>query len=135
MRVKSLVAALLLVSLVFMGSTRVAAQEDWITYDAFALLDVEGRLQAFLQTTPENRAELMRTQLQLWYTAVWLTLSPEQVAQLQENIAFISPELYREPPDPTLQAQANDLAVRTRALFSQEDAAKCLWIIGDGWTK
>jgi hypothetical protein len=135
MFVKRLLPALLLVSFVFVGSTRLAAQEGWLTYAVFSVLDVEGRLQGFLQATPENRAELMRTQLQLWRTAVWLTLSPEQLAQLDENVAFITPALYQEPPDPALQAQADDLAARTRALFSQEDWAKCLWIIGDGWTK
>jgi hypothetical protein len=139
MRVRSLLPALLSVSLVLAGATRVAAQEiiPWLTYPVFALLQDLARLQAFNDCTPENRAELMRTHLQLWLDENRSRLSAEQIAQAEENLAFISPDLYRTELelDPTLQAQANDLATRSRALFSQEDLSRALWVTGDGWAR
>jgi hypothetical protein len=130
--------AVVVVSLVCLCAAHAAAQEPppYMDYATFTALDVDARHDAFLQVTPENRADLMRTRLQGWRDEQAPNFSPEQVAQLEENLAFISPELYREPPDPALQAQADDLAARTRAIFPhEEDLARGLWMLGDGWSR
>lgn len=65
----------------------------------------------------EERAEAMRGQVRAWMEKHRATLTAEQLAILEENIAFITPELYRHPHDPEFHQRFVDLKARTAKLF------------------
>jgi hypothetical protein len=67
--------------------------------------------------SPEERAETMRAQIRAWTEENRPTLSAEQLAVLEENIAFITPELYQQTRDPALVQRRDDLIARTQKLF------------------
>jgi hypothetical protein len=101
-----------------------------VDYDTFMQQDVQGRLRVFNQLTPENRAELVQTQLKRWVEKNRARLTPEQLKVMDENLAFVVPDLYRQPMNEEQRAKARDLEARTAALFSREDMMQALTING-----
>jgi hypothetical protein len=57
-------------------------------------------------------------------------LTREQIAIMEENLAFLTADLYRQQPSPELMAKVKALETRTAALFSREDMAQALTING-----
>ena len=99
-----------------------------VGYDAFMQRDLDGRIRTFNQITPENRAELVKTQITRWVAKNRLRLTPEQLKVMDENLAFVTPDLYRQPKKPADVAQAIDLETRTAAVFSREEMMQALTI-------
>jgi hypothetical protein len=120
------VGLMLAISGVARSQTRVA-----ITYDAYIALDRGPRLHIFNLITPENRAALVREQIQRWLKANRSRLSDAQIAVLEENLAFITPDHYMFPNTAETLARAKALETKTRALLSRDDVYQALYIGAD----
>lgn len=99
-----------------------------IDYDTFMQLDVQDRIKTFNQVTPENRAELVQTQIRRWVEKNRSRLTPDQLKIMDENLAFVTADRYRQPMNQEQMAQAKDLEARTAAVLSREDMMEALTI-------
>jgi hypothetical protein len=78
----------------------------------------------FNQITPENKADIVRTQIQRWTDVNRARLTPEQTQFMKDMLAFVTADLYRQPQSDALMARAKDLEARALALFAKEDIAQ-----------
>ena len=101
-----------------------------VTYDAFMQMDHQNRIRSFNEITPENRATLVRTQIERWLAAHRASLTAEQVATMEDNLAFAVPDNYRLPKDPRTLSLAKELEAKTAALFTREQIMEALTIQG-----
>lgn len=129
LRLAAAIASILLAA-VFLTVVEPAAQASKIEYDEFCKLDVKTKNGVFAAATPENRAELIRTQIQRWLGKNRERLSPEQVKVIEENISFIKADLYDLPRREEDMAKAKALEQRTLALMSREDMTEAFTIFG-----
>jgi hypothetical protein len=106
-------------------------QDKTIDYDTFGKLGVKARMKAFNEASPENKAELTKTQARRWLDKNRDRLTPEQIAVLEENIVFISPALYRLPRREEDQKKLLDLQARTAALLSEDDIFQAFFLQAD----
>lgn len=83
--------------------------------------DWSHRVSLFNQLPPTEKAEFFRTHVRRWLEANRHRLSPEQIAAIEEQIAFVTPELYAVRRDPKLLAAAEELAQRAKGLFDRAD--------------
>ena len=111
-------------------SSGAAAQASKVEYDEFCKLEVTAKDRLFAAITPENRAELIRTQLQRWLEKNRARLTPEQVKVIEENISFIKADLYKIPRREEDMATAKKLEQRTLALMTREDMTEAFTIFG-----
>jgi hypothetical protein len=118
------------VAAVCLLSGDIAAQTSKIDYDAFCTLDLKSKQKVFGEIKPENRADLVRTQARRWLEKNRARLTPEQVKIMEENIAFVKPDLYKFPRNEVDMALAKNLEQRTLALMAREDMAEALTIFG-----
>ena len=123
------VFAVLLSSLA--GRAQTAQVPPTIDYDTFMQQDDQGRIKTFNQVTPENRAELVQTQIKRWVEKNRGRLTAEQLKIMDENLAFVTADIYRLPKSQENMAKAKDLETRTAAAFSREDMMQALTIRGD----
>ena len=65
-------------------------------YDTFLATPCPDRQKLFFAMTPENKAEMVRSQAQHWFDANRARLTPEQVALMNEAIDWIVPSRYDE---------------------------------------
>jgi hypothetical protein len=109
---RRLVATIALAGVTSLGSPLAFGQSvQKLDYDTFCkLLDVQAKRTAFLATSAESRAELVRTQLERWREANRAKLSTKQVESLSQLIAAIGPETYSDGP------KAEEQRIKTRAL-------------------
>lgn len=78
-----------------------AAQEPVrVDYDTFMQGDFQSRIRVFNMVSPENRAELVRVQIERWLAKHRARLTTEQVAVMEENLAFVTPAIYQQPKRP-----------------------------------
>lgn len=113
------------------AQAQVAQAPATVDYDTFMQQDPDGRIRTFNQITPENRAELVQTQIKRWVEKNKARLSPDQLKLMNENLAFVTADRYRRPMTPEEMTQAKDLETRSAALFSREDMVQALTIRGD----
>ena len=93
-----------------------------IEYDVFCkLADVESKRTAFVSATPDNQAELVRTQVQRWRDANQARLNATQLDFLKELIALLGPEAYSSPRSDAVRNKQRDLSARQRTLFGHDD--------------
>ena len=109
---------------------QVAPASAVVDYDTFMKQDVQDRIRAFNQVTPENRAELVQTQIKRWVEKNRARLTPEQLKVMDENLAFAVADRYRQPMNEEQRARAKELESRNAALFSREDLREALTIHG-----
>jgi len=107
---------------------QVAPASAAVDYDTFMRQDVQGRIGVFNQVTPENRAELVRTQIIRWVEGNRARLTPEQLKVTDENLAFVTPDRYQQQMNQEQRAQAKEMEVRTAAVFSREEMMQALTI-------
>jgi len=112
-------------------SARITQTPPAVDYDTFMQQDVQGRLRLFNQVTPENRAELVQTQIRRWVEKNQARLTPEQLSVMAQNLAFVTADRYRQPMNEAQMAQAKEMEARTAAVFSREDMVQALTIRGD----
>jgi hypothetical protein len=120
------VTILAVVALAFPAHAQVAPAA--IDYDTFMQQDVQGRLRVFNQVTPENRAELVRTQIIRWVEGNRARLTPEQLKVMDENLAYVTPDRYRQPMNQEQKAQAKEMEARTAAVLSREEMMQALTV-------
>ena len=120
--------------LVLVAVTASAGQETstapTIDYDTFMQMDAQGRIRTFNQITPENRAEVVRTHIERWLEKNRSRLNAEQIKVMEENIAFVTADVYRRPREPQKMEQAKALEAKTAALLSRSDMSEALTIHG-----
>jgi hypothetical protein len=93
-----------------------------ISYEVFCKLpDVERKRAAFVSTTAENQAELVRTHVERWRDANQARLNAKQLEFLKELIAFLGPEAYSTPRSNEVRTRQRDFSAQQRALFSYDD--------------
>ena len=93
-----------------------------IAYEVFCKLpDAESKRAAFVSTTAENQAELVRTQVERWRDASHARLNAKQLEFLKELIAFITPQAYAGSRSDDVRTKQRDFAARQRTLFSASD--------------
>jgi hypothetical protein len=107
-----------------------AGPQTTIDYDRFWQQDEQGRLGTFNVITPENRAELVRTQIERWLVANQQRLTPEQIAAMRDFIAFAQPDVYRIENRDAYLPLLKELEQRADALFTLEDMRQALTIHG-----
>lgn len=112
----------------FAGRAQVTQVPPTIDYDTFMQQDVQSRIKTFNQVTPENRAELVQTQIKRWVEKNRGRLTAEQLKIMDENLAFVTADRYRQPVSQEQRTQARDLEVRTAAVLSREDMTQALTI-------
>ena len=101
-----------------------------IEYDSFRAKSWPERISIFNAISAEERAELVRTHVSRWLSLHRHELTDEQIAIVEENIAYISSALYELPRDEALVSRYLDLAKRTATLLSGEqmrDALTMYW--------
>jgi hypothetical protein len=108
----------------------VQAQPE-VDYDTFMKQDVQGRIRTFNQISPENRAALVRTQIQRWIEKNKAGLTLEQLSMMNENLGFITPDRYRGTMSAEDMARAKELQTRTAAVFSEDEMRQALTIQAD----
>lgn len=99
-------------------------------YEAYRRLSRDERRGAFGSMSASERAELIKAQIRAWMETNRSWLSPEQVAVLEENIAFLRPELYQHPVSAELDGGKRELLRRTAAVLDLDQMAQALMIHG-----
>ena len=112
----------------FAGNSR--AQASHVAYDAFCGLSVDTKKKLFTEVSADNRADLVRTQIQRWLDKNRSRLSAEQIKIMEENIAFVKADLYKIPRRDGDLDKAKDLERRTLALMPREDMTEAFTIYG-----
>ena len=102
-----------------------------IDYDSFRAKSWAERVALFNAISAEERAELVRTHISRWLSLHRHELTDEQIKIVEENIAFISTELYAFPQDQDLVRQYVALAKRTAMLLSRDQARDALTMYWD----
>ena len=95
-----------------------------IDYDTFASMSPLKKNSVMHKLTIENVAELVRTHFQRFLDANRARLSAEQIATIEEDIASIAPDLYREDRERT-EEEFNRMRRKEEErlrLFSPDDA-------------
>lgn len=118
------------VAAVCLLSRDTAAQASKIEYDVYCTLDLNTKQKVFGEISPENRAELVRTQIQRWLDKNRSRLTEEQIKIMEENIAIVKADLYKFPRNEVELAKARSLEQRTLKLMPKEDMAEALTIFG-----
>jgi hypothetical protein len=105
------------------GSAQVPGQGDGapLNYDTFMQMDVQSRLATFDSLGPEDRADLVHTQIERWAATNRDRLSPEQLGLVQEWLMVVVADNYRWPRSEALAARLSDIQVRSRAVFTSQD--------------
>jgi hypothetical protein len=102
-----------------------------VDYDSFMKLDLQGRIKTFNEISPENRATIVRTQIERWTGKNRARLTHEQVALMEENSRFATAEIYAKPMTDDVATKAKELETRAAVVFSREDMRQALTIHGD----
>ena len=94
-----------------------------ISYETFcALPGVQEKRAAFVATTPENRAKLVRTQIERWRALHRSRLSGEQLSLLTEILSILTPAAYTAGAQTdAARERTRVLAARQRELFTRDD--------------
>jgi hypothetical protein len=108
----------------------ITAQTSKIDYDTYCTLDLKSKQKVFGEIKPENRADLVRTQARRWLEKNRARLTPEQVKIMEENIAFVKPDLYKFPRNEVDLALAKNLEQRTLKVMTREDMTEALTVFG-----
>ena len=97
-----------------------------LDYDAFRKLSWSERLKIFGALSAEEKAEFVRGIIGRWLDTHRGELSARQIAILEENIAFMRPELYGDATPLELLSEARQLEARTAELLSREQMREAL---------
>jgi hypothetical protein len=72
-----------------------APPQSAVDYDTFMKQDTQSRIKIFNEITPENRADLVRTQIQRWMEKNKTRLTTKQMNMMNENLAFVTADVRR----------------------------------------
>jgi len=102
-----------------------------IDYDTFHAMSWPERLSVFNAVSAEERADLVRTHVSRWLSLHRHELTQEQIAIVEENIAFIRSALYAVPRNEDLINGYLELGKRTAALLSPDQVRDALTMYWD----
>jgi pimeloyl-ACP methyl ester carboxylesterase len=94
---------------------------SWIDYDTFADQDLPERHRIFSTISPENCADVVRTQMRRWLELNRPRLTSEQIEVLEESIAYVKAELYQLPKQQENEKRKQELLDRMFRLFTREE--------------
>ena len=106
-------------------SSSVSAQAPTVDYDT--LMQQQDRAairRQFAQLSPENKALIVRTQIERWISANRARLSPAQLQVMQEMAAVVSPDLYSPNRTEATLARVQELEKRAISLLGKEDVGR-----------
>lgn len=103
---------------------------DEVSYEAFMRLGQDERRTTFAQLSAETKSALKREHARRWLARNQGQLTGGQQALLREAIAFLSPELYRGPPDAALRRQEEDLKARLQCGLGRGQLLEALTFLG-----
>ncbi len=100
--------------------TMAHSQAKPLDYDSLCKLDKAERLYAFMNTSPDIHAEMMKTHFSRVLTAYRGELTAEQYAYIAELVATFTPDTYTDGPagEQARQKQQKLLAYRATELFT-----------------
>jgi hypothetical protein len=84
------------------------------------------RLEIFNGISAEEKAVLVRANIGWWLASHRSELSDAQAAILEENIAFVTADIYADAPRGELLARLNELEKRTAELLSRDQMREAL---------
>lgn len=85
------------------------------------------RLKIFNEISAENRALLVRTQVERWLASNRSQLNQTQIALLDEAIQFITPDKYEENRDmEKIQQEIEKLQKKMETVFSRDEMRQIL---------
>jgi hypothetical protein len=121
--------ASLVVSVILVGVSLVVARDGQpqspapteMTYAAFMALNDQQKRDRFAQFNAETKSVLMRTHANQWLDKNRTRLSASQIALMQEMIAYLSPEAYRNPSDPHIARRGQELTDKFKCQLRNSD--------------
>ena len=106
-------------------SSSVSAQVPTVDYDTLMQQQDKAAIRRqFAQLSPENKALIVRTQIERWITANRARLSPAQLQVMQEMAAVVSPGLYSPNRTEATLARVQELEKRAISLLGKEDVGR-----------
>ena len=101
-----------------------------LSYEGLMKLPRAKRGTTFKILSPQNRADIVRTHMQRWLDAHKDGLSQKQKDLIADNLAVVSPELYRQPLSFALQEKSIELYRRAEEIFSREQMLELFTLEG-----
>lgn len=96
-------------------------EQKEIDYDQFMPLFLQERIRIFNEVSAENRALLVRTQVERWLAFNRSQLDQKQIDLLNEIIPLISSEKYEENRDvEKVEREADKITERLESVFSRD---------------
>jgi hypothetical protein len=95
-------------------------------YETFRGMPWDERVTVFDALPAKEKAELVRTHTTRWLEAHRTGLTPEQIAIVEEHIAFVGPELYARKKNAELLLAAKELELRSSSVLSREQLREAL---------
>jgi hypothetical protein len=92
-----------------------------VNYDELFLKSVKERIKIFNEISAKNRAFLIKTHAERWFSANRSRLTQEQVSVVKEFIQSISPEWYESRDDYKIDPKAEALVKKVEATLPRED--------------
>ena len=106
-------------------SSSVSAQAPTVDYDTLMQQQDKAAIRRqFAQLSPENKALIVRTQIERWITANRARLSPAQLQVMQEMAAVVSPDLYSPNRTDGTLTRVQELEKRAISLLGKEDVGR-----------
>ncbi|MGI8668672.1 MAG: hypothetical protein ACR2J3_02365 [Aridibacter sp.] len=107
-------------------------KKDDIYYDEFMPLPFEERLKNFNEISAENRALIVRTQVERWLAKNRSQLDKPQIAMLDETINFITPEKYEFGQDQEkVEQEAAKFEKKVADVFSRDEMMQIMTMRAD----
>ena len=101
-----------------------APAQEAVGYDEYAQLPRQEQVRVFGEMTPEARAAIVQTHVGRWLAVNRERLSAEQVAVVEETMAWVGPRLYDEEDREAEQAELLERMGRLEAVLSREDIGR-----------
>ena len=106
-------------------SSSVSAQAPTVDYDTLMQQQDKAAIRRqFAQLSPENKALIVRTQIERWINANRARLLPAQLQVMQEMAAVVSPDLYSPNRTEATLARVQELEKRAISLLGKEDVGR-----------
>lgn len=103
-----------------------------VSYDDYMPLTRQERIKVFNEISAENRAILVKTQVERWLMVNISKLNKQQTDLLNETIEFITPDKYEEDRDyEKVERETAELSNRVSELFTQDEMMQFMSPVAD----
>ena len=100
-----------------------------ISYNDFVKLDAAQRVDLWGRMSPENKSAIVRTHAERWLDRNRGRLTAGQTALVEEAIAFLSPELYKNPTDPEQLKRQDALEAKLKCGLRRSDLINAFGVV------